>query len=756
MKLSKNKLALATMLVLQQWPAHQAGAQQIAKLDEITVTSTRGTSGDITRAAATVSVITAEEMEQQNAKDIKDALRYEPGVEVRRSVYRVGGVTGASATTGRGANEGISIRGLDGNRVLLLEDGVSLPRAFSQGTLSAGRGSYTNTDLYQRIEVLRGPASSMYGSDGLTGAVNFVTKDPQDYLNASGRNTYFSLRPSYDSVDSSFGTTGTAVFGGQRWQGMLVLDARHGNETDNKGDKNIAGANRTTPDPLTYDTRSALGKLVFKASAQDVFKLTLQSVENKMRGDSLSAIALPNITGYQSTSDVEANRIGLIYERDDLDNPYVQKIRANVYYRAAKTQQYSYESGLTVGQTIRPRFRDIEYKDSIMGGGVLAESAFTTGAVKHKLMYGFDASVATLQMSANGTGWTTCIGTQYCEYFPKTEYSVFGAYVQDEMRFGALSVVPGLRYDGYKLAPKASAKYDAQAIASGQPASSSKDSALSPRLAISYDISPSLVPYAQYARGFRSPSPHEVNSFFRNNGASQPYAQIANPNLKPETSNSYEIGLKGKLSAESGAGRYSVAAFAGEYRNFIDSVVVSGSGTNLDPSISQFVNASRASIHGLEARLDWKFNQGWGVRTGFAYTEGTTTNRTGVKRGLDSISPLSVVAGLRYDAGQTWFVQGDVLYSGSKKRSDLNSPVVGNAPNYQPAFVTSSFAIVDLSGGYRFSKNVSANVGIRNLFDRKYWAWNDVRGLALASTAANLDAYTSPGRSINASLKIEY
>ena len=70
MKLCRNKLALATMLVLQQWPVQQANAQQVAQLDEITVTSTRGTSGDISRAAATVSVITVEEMEQQNAKAV--------------------------------------------------------------------------------------------------------------------------------------------------------------------------------------------------------------------------------------------------------------------------------------------------------------------------------------------------------------------------------------------------------------------------------------------------------------------------------------------------------------------------------------------------------------------------------------------------------------------------------------------------------------------------------------------------------------
>jgi len=360
-------------------------------------------------------------------------------------------------------------------------------------------------------------------------------------------------------------------------------------------------------------------------------------------------------------------------------------------------------------------------------------------------MYGFDASLATLQMSASGSEWTTCTGTQYCEYFPKTEYSVFGAYLQDEMRFGALSVVPGLRYDGYKLTPKASAKYDAQAIANGQPASSSKDSALSPRLAFAYEISPALVPYVQYARGFRSPSPQEVNSYFNN--SAQGYSQIANPNLKPETSNSYELGLRGKLNTESSSVRYSVAAFDGEYRNFIDLVALSGNFTVLNPTINQYVNASRASIRGVEGRLDWRFNNGWAVKTGFAYTEGTTTNRNGVKTGLESVSPLSVVAGLRYERAQNWYVQGDVIYNAAKKRQDVASTT---------SYLSPSYAIADVNGGYRFNKNVSLSIGVRNLFDRKYWNWNDIRGLSLASNATNLDAYTSPGRSINASLKIEY
>ena len=110
------------------------------------------------------------------------------------------------------------------------------------------------------------------------------------------------------------------------------------------------------------------------------------------------------------------------------------------------------------------------------------------------------------------------------------------------------------------------------------------------------------------------------------------------------------------------------------------------------------------------------------------------------------------MTGLRYEPNQTWFVQGDMVYAAAKKRGDLASPNAGT----QPAFTPSSFAILDVFSGYRVNKNVSFNAGIRNLFDRKYWVWNDIRGLGLASTATNLDAYTSPGCSFNVSMKIEY
>ncbi|MGB9984757.1 TonB-dependent hemoglobin/transferrin/lactoferrin family receptor [Herbaspirillum sp. AP02] len=747
------------LLALQQWLCAGAFAQSADQqssqsgqsitlaqaggktLQDVVVTANRSGSTDLDHAAATVSVISAEEMENHNARDIKDALRYEPGVEVRRSVYRMSGITGATATTGRGGNEGISIRGLDGNRVLMLEDGISMPRAFSQGVASVGRGATTDTELYRRIEVLRGPASSLYGSDGLTGAVNFITKDPADLLDVFGKSSYFSFKPSYDTADHSFGAAASAAWGGEQWQAMLILNARHGDETSNKGSNDVRGSARTTPDPMSYTNRSALGKLVYRPNGVDSFKLTLQATEERDSGESLSALG-NGITAYRTSSKAKGQRATLAYEHADAEQPWIQKIKATLSYRNADTDQTTYEAGTSTPSLVRPRFREVSYRDQMLAGSVLAESNFGSDSWRHKLVYGLDLSLSTLQVNANGTGWSSCTGTQYCQYFPKTEYSQLGAYVQDEMRTGVLTTIAGLRFDGYELKPKASAKYDAQAIASGQPAVASRDSAFSPRLAFLVEVTPGFIPYLQYARGFRSPSPQEVNSFFNNTV----YKQVSNPDLKPETSNTVELGVRGRLAAGTGSLRYSAAAYKGNYRNFIDLVTVSGNLTVSNPTIFQYRNAAKAEIHGLEARIDYQLDNGFTVKSGFAWTKGTTTSN-GVEQGLESVAPLSVVTGLRYERVRQWFTQADLIYNAAKKRADI--PTATN-------FVSPSFFVADLSGGYHLTPNMTVTAGIRNLFDRKYWSWTDIRGLSLADSAVNKDAYTEPGRSFNVSLKIEY
>ncbi|SDI46036.1 TonB-dependent hemoglobin/transferrin/lactoferrin family receptor [Paraburkholderia phenazinium] len=720
--------------------ASSQGAAQYAELrsssnllDPVTVTATR-TASKSSHTAASVSVITAEDLEEQQAENIKEALRYEPGVTVRRAPYRP---TSAATGGGRDGDSSINIRGLEGNRILLMEDGIRLPNSFSFGPLEAGRGDYADIGTLKRIEILRGPASALYGSDGLTGAVNFITKDPEDLLSIYGKKTYFSLRPNYESADRSFGATVQAAVGNDMIQAMVVADGRRGHELDTKGSNNSSGPNRTTANPQDTYSESLLGKLVVKPTAHDTFKFTAETVKQRIDTNVLSAVSPPTTLALTANDRLERNRYSLDYDFSDESARFFQTAHAQFYYQDASQDQNSYET-----RGSQPsRTRQNNYSERIIGGSLFAESTFHTGILTHKLLYGGDGSVDRVTNLRNGTVPGAGEAPFPNKAFPDADYRLLGAFLQDQISLGALTVTPGLRFDSYRLSAKTG-----DPLYTGKPVSSS-DNALSPRLAVLYEVSPALIPYAQYAHGFRAPSPDQVNNSFAN--PLYGYTSIGNPNLKPETSDTIEAGLRGKLGTGLGPLSYSAAAFTGRYRDFISQQTIAGTGRPTDPLVFQYVNFGKARIHGLEGRAEWFLPKGFSVKAAMAFTKGSVENTGAANQPLNTINPFSAVFGVRYEPSERWFAQTDLLFQAAKKSSDIAPKSCASATCFAPP---SSF-VVDLRGGYRFSKHVVAYLGVSNLFDRKYWNWSDVRGIA--DTSSIKDAYTAPGRNVSVSMKID-
>lgn len=198
-----TKAALAVCTALPCVLAAPAAAEDDAGVSlsssSIVVTATR-TPVTEEKVPATVSVLTSEEIADTIATDVKDLVRYEPGVSVRRAPARFGAALGA---TGRARNEDFTIRGIGGNRVLIQVDGIRSPQGFAFGAQDSGRGGYTDVSLVKSVEILRGPASALYGSDGLAGAVSFTTSDPADLIGA-GNDIGGFLRASYSSEDEEF------------------------------------------------------------------------------------------------------------------------------------------------------------------------------------------------------------------------------------------------------------------------------------------------------------------------------------------------------------------------------------------------------------------------------------------------------------------------------------------------------------------------------------------------------------------------
>ncbi len=202
----------------------------------------------------TVTVIDGERLQNEVAQDIQQALRYEPGISVSRDGARFG-------------ISGYNIRGVTGNRVQIEMDGIPIPNGFRVGSFSNAGRDLVDVELLSRVEILRGPASALYGSDAIGGVVAYSTWDPEDFLWRVDDDSYLGLRGGYFSVDDSWVGTVTGAGESGNWQGMVLFSARDGRERENNG--NIPS------NPADFNTQNLLAKVIYDASGKPL-RFTLQ------------------------------------------------------------------------------------------------------------------------------------------------------------------------------------------------------------------------------------------------------------------------------------------------------------------------------------------------------------------------------------------------------------------------------------------------------------------------------------------------
>lgn len=713
------------------------GAAWVERLGQLTVSATRSPK-TVLDVPVTVSVIDSREIEDTLIGDIKDLVRFEPGVSVRSSPARF---TAAAASTGRDGNAGFNIRGLEGNRVMIQTDGIRMPEAFGFGAQSVGRGDYADLDLIKSVEILRGPASTLYGSDGLAGAVSFLTKDPDDILRP-GETFGGRARLGYTGADDGWAKSLMLAGRAGDVSLMVAYTRRDSEEQDNKGTNREANARRTAPNPQVTDSNAVLAKAVWAPGNGHRLRLTYDFQDRKTDTHVLSAIAVPPLT---STSLLDVTAFDkLRRERFSLDHSYegdgtLRRASWAVYHQKSRTRQFTAEDRNTAAD----RTRDNSFDNRIIGANAMAELGFSTGSLDHAVQVGADVSQT--RQSGVRDGTVPPVGETFpSRAFPLTDFTLAGLFVQDEISLadGRVTLYPSVRIDHYKLKPKADALFHgAFATKSGE--------AVSPKFGAVWWLQPHLGLFANYASGFRAPSPSEVN-----NGFSNPlmnYASRPNPDLEPETSDTLEGGLRLR-EVDVGEARVSASltAFIGWYKDFIQQALVGGSFTAQDPAVYQFVNMESVRIHGLEFKADASLGSGFHLNLAASYTKGRQTDETGVRTPLSSIDPVKVVGGLSYREPESGRYGGQffLTWSAKKKQGRI-------AETCSPAcFTPPAFVIADATAYFNVTRAATVRVGVFNIFDKKYWWWSDVRGLAATSTTA--DAFTQPGRTVNASLVVKF
>lgn len=718
--------------------ADAAASTAVTEFDRVVVTATR-TERAIEDVASTVDVIDRERMDELLARDLKDLFRYEPGITVTSGFGRFG-------------IGGIRIRGLDGNRVRIQTDGIPVSDAFLIGSFSDANRNFVDLDTLKRVEVVRGPTSSLYGSDALGGVVSFITKDPSDYLE-DGKDAWFGLRFGHEGSRDGLSAGATAAFGGERWSGMVVVNHRQGQEPENQGSVGGEGSARTRPNPQDRDGRSVLAKLVFAPSADQRFRLIVEGSEDSADTRMLTSHGFQSLTRATNllvTGDDHQTRarVSFGHEMDALDAGFADSLDWQVYRQDSETTQDTVEVRQTFAGANERREREFNFDQRLYGLQLNLRKEFETGSVRHALAYGLDVARADTRQKRDGRVHNLDTGTvsnaMLPDVFPVRDFPVSrttttALYLQDEISFAddAFRLIAAVRVDRYELRPEVDAIF-----AGDNPGVAVADldkTSVSPKLGAIWRFAPDWSLFGGYARGFRSPPYGDVNIGFTN--VMFGYTAIANPDLKPETSDGVELGVRYVGDAVYA----SLSGYDNRYHDFIESFAFAGFNDE-GLMVFQSRNVSDARIRGIEFRGGIDFGAlsdamaGWSLRAAAAWARGD--NRTDDVP-LESVDPLTATLGVAY-GNDTWGAELAGRFAG---RNDRLPPPPAGGGEY---FETPGYAVLDLLAHWEFAPGAKLNAGIFNLADRRYF---DLGGMGLVSRDSDtLDRYTAAGRNLSLSV----
>lgn len=682
--------------------------------------------------AGSVSLIEVERLEQTLAMDLAGALRYEPGVSVPTDAVRFGA-------------SGISIRGLSGNRVGMLVDGIPVGEGFAVGSFSnADRGSLESAFL-SRIELMRGPASTLYGSDALAGVLSLRTLSAAELLDATdGRS---GGRHRIGSIDGR-SWLASSITAGQIGALDLVagLAWRSGEERENLPREGGLQSN-----PADIDGRAALLKLGLDQGLAGRYEFSVEQTRESVQTDLRSFVG--GLAQYASTTDMQGDdellrqRIGLAASFP-LTLAGVDTLRLGGWQSRSRADQRTLQTRERSGRAPASlRDRTFVYKDRNEGLALHGEGRFTAGASEHWQVFGLDLQRTRLDEYRDalefnledGTVSNTILGEVFpVRDFPNTTVRELGLYWQDEIGFGngRLTLIPGLRYERFDLDAKPDALFHED-----NPALTVADldaSASTAKLGLRYELNSEWQLFGQYAEGFRAPPPADLNIGFSIPAFN--YVALPNPNLRPESSRGLELGLRwaGAL------GEAEVVAYHNRYTDLIESRVNLGRDPATGALVFQSQNRAAARIEGIEARTDLALPiEGFSLTGALAWARGDDTARNVP---LNSVEPARLGLGLVWespDARQRL----ELMATAVKGKSRLDDP-------QGTLFRTPGHLRLDAFWRLRPDARVTIDVGLFNLADRRLWSWSSLAGLP--ADAREIDLYTDSGRRLGLSMRVDW
>ncbi|WP_036626031.1 TonB-dependent receptor domain-containing protein [Pantoea sp. AS-PWVM4] len=597
------------------------------------VVTASGFDEDVTKAAASVTVISNKTIHSKPYYTVLDVLRDVPGVFVTGSV----------------GSEEITMRGMASDYTLILVDGKKVDmRETVDETTTTGYQFLPGIEAIDHIEVIRGPASSLYGSDAIGGVINIITKK------ANRKEWHGSI------------TAGTTI-----------------QEHSRSGDINQTSAHLAGP--LIEDTLSMKVDGTFQQRNEDDYD-----------GGAAKRKLLNGGVGFTWTP--------------NLDNIFD--------FDVTRALQETLATPKTSGGTTNHTYTRTNY------------------TLSHKGYYGIleTNSYAQIQDSTNSsssiTGRNTTLNTLEKLYLGDNHTFSFGGSFLNETIHDANNVLkvesgdPTSKLDRNSWALTAEDRWNVvdpfDVIPSLRLDENEKyGSHVTPKLYGVWTIAPQWTLKGGISGGYKNPTLRQSASNWADSAGSgqRDGVSIGNPDLKPETSTNYELGI----NWDSGRVKVGVTGFYSKFRNKIEleTLCTGDAGTyTCDYNgekydfVSSYYNVSKAMMRGVESTFAWDILSNLHLNTSYTYTETKQESGEFAGQPLNQQPKHLVSARLDYDFSQNISPWLRVYYRGK-----TSEHYAGNSRSTETAGFY-SYTVVDLGVNFQLTPKIKLNTSVSNLFDK--------------------------------------
>ncbi|GET25638.1 TonB-dependent siderophore receptor [Prolixibacter sp. NT017] len=694
-------LAAAVTLWVTAAEAQKQDSVKNYQLEQVIVNASRSQSklGDIPRK---IDVLTKNDLQASPADNVGDLLKNTVAVDIIEYP---------------GIKASIGMRGFapstDNKYNVLLINGIPAGTE-NFGTLSTG--------YLQQVEIMKGPYSSLYGTNAMGGVINLVTPKSTGKLVGSVRGGFGSFNTSQLSGHIGGSLTKKLSFD-------LNLSGLGQNSDYKTGKNNLLH-------------RSAIEKEILDPSTFDK-KYSNTSYKKYNEGLRL---------GYQFSDKVEANYYQRLFAgRDVMTNGTIYGVYGN-----SKKDITRWSHGLNVAVngnrhklSVSPYFsREVNNYYNIAGTndfvetenvykefGVMATDKWLLG--KHNLVYGIDWN----NKQYESKRWAD-VGERTAPYQPNYRNGALGVFAEGNLNFlqDKLQVSAGLRYDNINFHLFATPEMETDAL-------SENHQVVNPHLAAQYKITSNWRVFTGYGTGFHSPDAFQKAGSYSYSSSYGKYNYKGNPNLKPEKSRSFDGGFA-YANRDNGLSG-SLTYFDTHHLDMIDY-------DRSNPDYTTFKNTSKEHMNGLEAGFAYDFgassDYAWSLRV-FAnatYLLHAKSEDNDVKSNLKYVRKANANFGIEYRDFKHWQTRLSGRYIGHRYEDnwlytydyttyEVIPYTTADGTAVRPSLINDSvlkhpqFLVFDWTGSYAFAENYTIGVTVSNLLDEIY---------------TEKDGYPMPGRSV--------